>query len=38
MVETANRIIEGGEVKNQSEATKQKQIEEAMKLRNYALG
>lgn len=38
MVETANRIIEGGEVKNQSKATKQKQIEEAMKLRNYALG
>lgn len=38
MVETANRIIEGGEVKNQSKATKQKQVEEAMKLRNYALG
>lgn len=38
MVEAANRIIEGGEVKNQSKATKQKQIEEAMKLRNYALG
>lgn len=38
IVETANRIIEGGEVKNQSKATKQKQIEEAMKLRNYALG
>ena len=37
MVESANRIIEGGEVKNQSKATKQKQIEEAMKLRNYAL-
>lgn len=38
MVEAANRIIEGGKVKNQSRSTKEKQIEEAMKLRSFALG